>query len=98
MRGSSGSCPRTELGLQSTTKNKVSTILTKKCENVEQYDCNKDNSEDQEGAGWPCGLERWIGQATGLSRPGSNPTAANFASELWQFRLPRFASVFRRRH
>ena len=33
-----------------------------------------------------------------LSRPGSNTTAENFASELWQFRLPRFASVFRRRH
>ena len=33
--------------------------------------------------------------ATGLSWPGSNPTAENFASELWQFRLPRFASVFR---
>ena len=29
---------------------------------------------------------------------GSNPTAENLASELWQFRLPRFASIFRRRH
>ena len=47
---------------------------------------------------WPSGLERWLGLATGRSRPGSNPTAENFASELWQFRLPRFASVFRRRH
>ena len=28
------------------------------------------------------------------SRPGSNPTAENLASELWQFRLP----LFRRRH
>ena len=50
------------------------------------------------GARWPSGLERWLVQATGLSWPGSNPTAENFASELWQFRLPRFASVFRRRH
>ena len=47
------------------------------------------------GAWWPSGLERWLGLATGRSRPGSNPTAENFASELWQFRLPRFASVFR---
>ena len=47
---------------------------------------------------WPSGLERWLVQATGLSWPGSNPTAENFASELWQFRLSRFASVFRRRH
>ena len=46
------------------------------------------------GARWPSGLERWLVQATGLSWPGSNPTAENFASELWQFRLPRFASVF----
>ena len=52
----------------------------------------------QTGARWPSGLERWLVQATGLSWPGSNPTAENFASELWQFRLPRFASVFRRRH
>ena len=51
-----------------------------------------------QGARWPSGLERWLVQATGLSWPGSNPTAENFASELWQFRLPRFASVFRRRH
>ena len=49
------------------------------------------------GAQWPSGLERWLVQATGLSWPGSNPTAENFASELWQFRSPRFASVFRRR-
>ena len=53
-------------------------------------------SEAIEGARWPSGLERWPVQATGLSWPGSNPTAENFASELWQFRLPRFASVFRR--
>ena len=50
------------------------------------------------GARWPSGLERWLVQATGLSWPGSNPTAENFASELWQFRLPRFTSVFRRSH
>ena len=48
------------------------------------------------GGGWPSGLERWHGLATGRPRPGSNPTAENFASELWQLRLPRFASVFRR--
>ena len=34
------------------------------------------------GARWPSGLEHWLGQATGLSRPGSNATAENFASEL----------------
>ena len=54
--------------------------------------------KNRAGARWPSGLERWLGQATGLFRPGSNPTAEIFASELWQFRLPRFASVFRRRH
>ena len=54
-------------------------------------------TSDDKGARWPSGLERWLVQATGLSWPGSNPTAENFASELWQFRLPRFASVFRRR-
>ena len=46
------------------------------------------------GARWPSGLERWLGLAIGWSRPGSNPTAENFASELWQFRLPRSAIVF----
>ena len=31
--------------------------------------------------------------------PGFESHCGNlFASELWQFRLPRFASVFRRRH
>ena len=45
---------------------------------------------NHQGARWPSGLERWLVQATGLSWPGSNPTAENFASELWQFRLPRF--------
>ena len=50
------------------------------------------------GARWPSGLELWLGQATGLSRPGSNPTADNFPSDLWQLRLPHFASVSRRRH
>ena len=34
-----------------------------------------------QGARWPSGLERWLLQATGLSWPGSNPTAENFASE-----------------
>ena len=56
------------------------------------------NPDLKQGARWPSGLERWLVQATGLSWPGSNPTVENFASELWQFRLPRFASVFRRRH
>ena len=27
------------------------------------------------GAQWPSGLERWLGMATGHSRPGSNPTS-----------------------
>ena len=27
------------------------------------------------GARWPSGLERWLGMATGHSRPGSNPTS-----------------------
>ena len=30
--------------------------------------------------------------------PGFESCCGNFVSELWQFRLPRFASVFRRRH
>ena len=38
------------------------------------------------------GLERWLALAIGRCGTGSNPTAENFASELWQFRLPRFAS------
>ena len=56
------------------------------------------STQTHSGARLPSGLERWLVQATGLSWPGSNPTAENFASELWQFRLPRLASVFRRRH
>ena len=51
-----------------------------------------------ERARWPSGLERWPALATGRCGTGSNPTADNFASELWRFRLPCFASVFRRRH
>ena len=47
---------------------------------------------------WPSVLERWLELATGRCGSGSNPTAENFASELSQFHLPRFASVFRRRH
>ena len=40
-------------------------------------------------------LECWTGDRVVL---GSNPAEATyFASELWQFRLPRFASVFRTR-
>ena len=37
------------------------------------------------------GLKRWLGLVTGQSRPGSKSTAENLASELWQFRLPRFS-------
>ena len=43
------------------------------------------------GARWPNGLERWLALATGGCGTGSNPTADNFASELWQFRLPRLS-------
>ena len=50
------------------------------------------------GARWPSGLKRWLALATGRCETGSNPTTDNFASELWQFRLSCFASVFRRRH
>ena len=32
---------------------------------------------------WASGLERWLGLATGRSRPGSNPTSENFS--LWNF-------------
>ena len=53
-------------------------------------------AETESRARWPSGLECWLALATGRCRSGSNPTAENFASELWQFRLPRFASVFRR--
>ena len=47
---------------------------------------------------WPNGLERWLALATGRCGTGSNPAADNFASVLWQFRLPRLVSVFRRIH
>ena len=30
--------------------------------------------------------------------PGFESLCGNFGSELWKFRLPRFTSVFRRRH
>ena len=50
------------------------------------------------GVRWSSGLELWLGLTTERLRPGSNPTAENFASELWQLRLPRFDGVFRRRH
>ena len=52
----------------------------------------------KKGARWPSGLERWLALANWTVPAGSNPTADNFASELWQFRLPRFASVFRMIH
>ena len=38
------------------------------------------------------------GDRTVLAGFESHCGKLNFASELWQFRLPRFASVFRRRH
>ena len=50
-------------------------------------------AETESRARWPSGLERWLPLATGRCGSGSNPTAENFASELWQFRLPRFASL-----
>ena len=43
---------------------------------------------------WPSGLERWLALATGRCGSGSNPTAENFASELWQFRLPALPVSF----
>ena len=46
-------------------------------------------AETESGARWPSGLERWLALATGRCGSGSNPTAENFASELWQYRLPR---------
>ena len=70
--------------------------------------------EEKKGAAWPRvrlgrggrdGVEgamaewvRALACAGDRYGSGSNPAAENFASELWQFRLPRFASVFRRRH
>ena len=56
------------------------------------------NKLGTQGARWPTGLDGWLALATGRCGTGSNPTAENFASELWQFRLPRFASVFWGRH
>ena len=66
--------------------------------------------EEKKGAAWPRvrlgrggrdGVEgamaewvRALACAGGRYGSGSNPAAENFASELWQFRLPRFASVF----
>ena len=48
------------------------------------------------GARWPSGLEQWTGDRVVV---GSNPAVATSLSELSQFRLPRFASVFlQRRH
>ena len=63
---------------------------------------------------WPCleklcysilagsGVAEWARALTGdRTVNGSSPAAVKtfrFASELWQFRLPRLASVFRMRH
>ena len=48
------------------------------------------------------GVAEWARVLTGdRTVNGSSPAAVNifrFASELWQFRLPRLASVFRMRH
>ena len=46
------------------------------------------------GTRWPSGLERWLGLATGRFPAGFESHCGNFASELWQFRLTRLASVF----
>ena len=54
--------------------------------------------KEVQGGRWPSGLDRWLALATGRCGTGLNPTAGNFASELWQFRLPRFTTVFRRSH
>ena len=43
---------------------------------------------------WVTALE-WRPGGPGFESRGGNLTSE---SELWQFRLPRFASVFRRRH
>ena len=42
-------------------------------------------AETESSARWPSGLERWLALATGRCGSGSNPTAENFAPELWQF-------------
>ena len=47
-------------------------------------------------SGGPSGLEPWTGDRVVMA--GFESRCCNFASELWQFRSPRFASVFRRRH
>ena len=47
-------------------------------------------AETESGERWPNGLDRWTALATGRCGWGSNPTAENFASELWQFCLPHF--------
>ena len=48
------------------------------------------------------GVAEWARALTGdRTVNGSSPAAVKtfrFASELWQFRLPRLASVFRMRH
>ena len=48
------------------------------------------------------GVAEWARELTGdWTVNGSSPAAVKtfrFASELWQFRLPRLASVFRMRH
>ena len=46
-------------------------------------------------------MAEWARALTGdRTVNGSSPAAVKklFASELWQFRLPRLASVFRMRH
>ena len=48
------------------------------------------------------GVAEWARELTGdRTVNGSSPAAVKtfrFPSELWQFRLPRLASVFRMRH
>ena len=56
----------------------------------------------ERGAGWPSGVAEWARALTGDRTVNCSSPAAvktfRFASELWQFRLPRLASVFRMRH
>ena len=51
---------------------------------------------------WGRGVAEWARELTGdRTVNGSSPAAVKtfrFASELWQFRLPRLASVFRMKH
>ena len=44
-------------------------------------------------------MAEWVSELDWrLGGPEFETRRGNFASELWQFRLPRFASVFRSKH